>query len=308
MQDIGGSAPLTEHVAVGAIVDHHNQVLIAKRKKHVHLGGLWEFPGGKREQNETIVEALHRELFEELGITVTNARPLFCISHTYPEKSVILDVWLVTEFSGEPHGKEGQPIVWVSKQQLYQYNLPAVDRPIISALRLPRECAIVTVNQDLSELQLLLARGIKLIILDATTCTNGLPYHWLLTAQELCQRANAEALVAPTLGELFLLPQLGLHLDGSALSALQSRPINKDVWFGVTCHNEVELFAAHHLDADFIIYPGQDLTSAQPIIHSARIPVYWQPENKQCTFDWSIIFAAGAQGLVTLPTSWEKQR
>ena len=100
------------HVAVGVIVDQHNNILIALRPEDSHQGGLWEFPGGKVEQGEAVETALSRELYEELGLESISCRPLIEIRHDYTDKSVLLDVWWVDQFSGEAEGKEGQPIKW----------------------------------------------------------------------------------------------------------------------------------------------------------------------------------------------------
>ncbi len=123
------------HVAVGIVAGADGTVLIARRPDHVHQGGLWEFPGGKVEHDESVLGALGRELHEELGITVRAAEPLLQIRHTYPDRRVLLDVWRVTDFQGEPHGSEGQPLVWVSPGEMERFVFPAADEPIIAALR-----------------------------------------------------------------------------------------------------------------------------------------------------------------------------
>jgi 8-oxo-dGTP diphosphatase len=102
------------HVAAAVVVDGLGRVLVSQRPGHVHQGGLWEFPGGKLEAGETAETGLKRELHEELGITVQAARPLIRVYHAYPDKPVLLDVWRVTRYSGEPAGLEGQPIDWVA--------------------------------------------------------------------------------------------------------------------------------------------------------------------------------------------------
>ena len=98
---------------------------------------MWEFPGGKVESGEPVQIALSRELDEELGIQVNGARPLIRISHHYPDKSVLLDVWWVDAFTGEAHGREGQPVRWVRPKQLNEYEFPAANRPIVTAAQLP---------------------------------------------------------------------------------------------------------------------------------------------------------------------------
>lgn len=123
-------------VAVGVILDaEHQRVLLSRRAAGAHQGGLWEFPGGKLEPGETIEAALCRELKEELAIEVRACEFLQLIKHDYNDKSVCLDVWLVTAFDGEPRPLEGQPLRWVSIDSLQEMQFPAANQPIIAALQ-----------------------------------------------------------------------------------------------------------------------------------------------------------------------------
>jgi 8-oxo-dGTP diphosphatase len=122
----------TVHVAVAVIVDK-GQVLLTRRAADSHQGGLWEFPGGKVEPGEGVVQALGRELQEELGIAPITTAPLIQVKHDYGDKAVLLDVHMVWSFSGEPAGLEGQPMAWVLADQLAEYEFPAANVPIIAA-------------------------------------------------------------------------------------------------------------------------------------------------------------------------------
>jgi 8-oxo-dGTP diphosphatase len=122
-------------VAVGILSNAAGAVLIARRPANAHQGGLWEFPGGKVEAEESVDVALKRELWEELGIELQSAAPLLRVFHTYPDKTVQLEVWRVQEYQGEPRGRERQPITWVMPMQLYNFAFPAADQPIIACLQ-----------------------------------------------------------------------------------------------------------------------------------------------------------------------------
>jgi 8-oxo-dGTP diphosphatase len=123
------------HVAVGVIVDEANRILIARRAVSTHQGGLWEFPGGKVESGESVQDALARELYEELGIRIGPATPLLEIRHSYTDKAVLLDVWVVSEFSGCAQGREGQPLAWVVPSEFDRYDFPAANVSIIEAVK-----------------------------------------------------------------------------------------------------------------------------------------------------------------------------
>ncbi|MFD1215297.1 8-oxo-dGTP diphosphatase MutT [Microbulbifer celer] len=123
------------HVAVGVILGADSRILLAKRPDHLHMGGRWEFPGGKVEPEETIQQAMSRELREELAIDVVSMEKLIEVRHDYGDKQVFLDTWCVTEFSGEPAGVEGQQLAWVSASALADYHFPDANQPIVEAVQ-----------------------------------------------------------------------------------------------------------------------------------------------------------------------------
>ena len=121
------------HVAVGLVLDN-DRVFVAQRNQNVHQGGLWEFPGGKVDAGETVEAALSRELNEELGIFVDYAEPVMQIKHDYTDKIVLLDVWQIARYRGEPSGCEGQPVKWLAINQLLAEQFPAANQAIVDWL------------------------------------------------------------------------------------------------------------------------------------------------------------------------------
>lgn len=126
------------HVVAGALFDGQGRVLIAQRPPGKHMAGGWEFPGGKLELDEQPLVGLKRELQEELGVRVLQAAPLIAYEHGYSDRRVLLDLWLVSEYSGQPGSVEGQPLQWVTLEELETVGLLEADRPMIPALRAAR--------------------------------------------------------------------------------------------------------------------------------------------------------------------------
>jgi mutator protein MutT len=125
------------HVVAGVVIDVHERVLIAQRPAGKHLAGRWEFPGGKLEPGEGRVTGLARELKEEIGIVIGQPRPLMRLRHLYSYGEVLLDVWVVRRYGGEPQSLDNQRLRWCSLDELADADLLPADRPIIGLLRLP---------------------------------------------------------------------------------------------------------------------------------------------------------------------------
>ncbi len=124
----------TIDVAAG-LVFRAGRVLIAQRHDDAHLGGLWEFPGGKVEPGESFEQALVRELNEELGIEVRVGNIVESIIHDYPEKSVHLKFFQCEWISNEPQPHDCQDLAWITREQLGDYEFPAADARLLDKLR-----------------------------------------------------------------------------------------------------------------------------------------------------------------------------
>lgn len=134
------------HVAVGVITRTCKEVgsryFLTKRLEQAHQGGKWEFPGGKVENNETVAQALARELKEEVAIDVLSCQPLIKVEHTYRskegdekgDKRVCLDVFIVDNFMGEPSAQEGQGQGWYTLNEFEKLDFPEANRAIIDKL------------------------------------------------------------------------------------------------------------------------------------------------------------------------------
>lgn len=127
------------HVAVAVAVVNDAEVLIAKRPDDKHQGGLWEFPGGKVEDGETVPAALVRELDEEVALPTaeSNMSELMQIPFEYPDKKVFLDVYWVDVGINDAllaHGAEGQQVRWVKVHELSDYQFPEANKPILDAI------------------------------------------------------------------------------------------------------------------------------------------------------------------------------
>jgi 8-oxo-dGTP diphosphatase len=130
--------PLTPRPSIevaAALVFRDGKLLITQRHPDAHLGGLWEFPGGKREVNETFEQCLVRELREELGIEVAVGELLESLTHDYPEKTVHLRFYRCGWRQHEPQPLGCPAFKWVTAAELQDYAFPAADARLLEKLR-----------------------------------------------------------------------------------------------------------------------------------------------------------------------------
>ena len=307
------------HVAAAVIRDAAGKILIARRADTQHQGGLWEFPGGKVEADESVETALARELHEELGIVVGVARPLIKVRHDYPDKQVLLDVWEVSTFTGEPHGAEGQPLAWVTARDLTSYEFPAANQPIVAAARLPGEYLITPEGLEtpalLRGMQKAIAGGIKLLQLRAPNGYDPQYRDLAVDAVGLCA-GKAQLMLKGPFEWLGDFPSAGWHITAAQLRkhAAAGRPFGKDRWLAASCHSVEELSLAQQMDVDFVtlspVQPTQTHPDAQPLgwAEAARLiegfnrPVYLLggvgPGERQQAWE------AGAQGVAGIRAFW----
>ena len=118
-----------------ALVFRAGKLLITQRHAKSHLGGLWEFPGGKRELGETFEQCLVREIREELGVEITVGELFEEIAHDYPEKSVHLKFFICKIISGEPQPLDCAAVKWIEKPELAGHEFPAADAQLLERLR-----------------------------------------------------------------------------------------------------------------------------------------------------------------------------
>jgi 8-oxo-dGTP diphosphatase len=124
-------------VVVAAVIERGDAFLLTLRPAGSHLAGHWEFPGGKCHPCETHVEALRRELHEELDIVANVGDLVYTVSHTYPEKTVELYFYRCG-FDGDPKPMIGQQMRWVPRSELAALPFPAADAGLVRALSSPR--------------------------------------------------------------------------------------------------------------------------------------------------------------------------
>jgi mutator protein MutT len=118
-----------------ALIFRGGKLLITQRPAKAHLGGLWEFPGGKREPEETFAQCLVREIREELGVEISVGELFESVTHAYPEKIVHLKFFVCRLLGGEPQPLGCEAVKWTGKSELEDHEFPAADARLLKKLR-----------------------------------------------------------------------------------------------------------------------------------------------------------------------------
>ena len=306
------------YVVAGVIRDAHGRILLAQRPPGKHLAGLWEYPGGKLETGETPEQALARELHEELGIHTTAMQRLIRIPWHYPDKDIVLDVFDVLAYNGEPSSCEGQQLQWHALAELSGADMPPADRPVLAALKLPHEYAISPEPENpaefLAALDGLLARGVRLVQLRGKTTSPELLRELIPVVLDRCRTANAQLLLN---GDIAVAQEFGLdgvHLTSAQLMHLSSRPLPTGQWLAASCHNEMELQHAMAIGVDFVTLspvlptnshphaPGMGWDGFAALCAQAALPVYALGGLRSADTDTARTH--GAHGVAGISTFW----
>lgn len=117
-----------------ALLFRDGKLLITQRHPGAHLGGLWEFPGGKREPGETFEQCLRREIREELGCEVEVFELVESLTHDYPEKTVHLRFYRCRWLAHEPQAIDCAAVRWVTREEIGGFHFPAADLRLLDRL------------------------------------------------------------------------------------------------------------------------------------------------------------------------------
>ena len=310
------------HVVAAVIRADDGRLLLSRRPAHVDQGNLWEFPGGKLQPGEGRGAGLARELAEELGIVVRRASPLMRVRHRYPARTVLLDVFVVDRWDGQPEGREGQQVRWVAPRELLELDFPAANLPLITAARLPRVC-LVTPDPGPDQAAFLagvaacLERGVRLVQLRAPAQTDAAYAALAERVLALCRSREARLILNADPALSLALGADGTHLNSQRLRETRARPVPRGHLLSAACHDSAELQRARELGVDFVfvspVLPTASHPGATPLgfagvsalLESAALPAY--ALGGVGVADLPCAVAAGCVGVAGIERIWAGQ-
>ena len=307
------------HVVAAVLRDVRGRILLARRTAGRDLAGAWEFPGGKVESNETPLQALARELHEELGIRIGPAEPFIAVPQAYPTKRIVLDVYTVTAYEGTPKGREKQARAWSPPEKLGSYPRPPADRPVVSALVAPSRDVVTAAPVEraafLARLDRALVAGVRRVQIRDPGLKPAELKALATDAAIHCRARGAELFVN---GEIGLAGDLGIgvHLRAAQLMKLSSRPLPEGLPVAASCHGADELAQAEAIGADFAVLGPVRATESHPdakplgwehfsqLREAVSLPIYAIGGKKPA--DVATVRRHGGQGVAGIRHLWPR--
>ncbi|MEZ0232167.1 MAG: Nudix family hydrolase [Methylophilaceae bacterium] len=291
------------NAAVAVLLRADGQVLIAQRPEGKPWAGWWEFPGGKIESGETALEALKREVEEELGSTVTEAYPWLTRHFDYPDRSVNLHFFIVRGWQGEPHGREGQQLVWQFPDNLTVSPMLPANEPILNALCLPSIYAITNLAERgealfFIQLEASLKAGLKLIQVREKHLSAGELKIFAQRVMQLSSPYSAKVLINADIDLALEVGADGVHLTSDQLSMLDAKP--EGLLCGASCHHTADLEAAARLGVDFVVLSPVMNTQSHPEV----VPLGWAAFSKLIEGYTLPVYALGGLSNEDLQQAW----
>jgi 8-oxo-dGTP diphosphatase len=308
------SAPV--EIAVAVLTRSDGAALLAQRPQSKVYSGYWEFPGVKIEPGEPILQALGREIREELGVEIERAYPWITRVFSYPHATVRLHFHRVYAWRGEPRALEHEAIAWQRPEAVDLAPMLPANGPVLRSLPLPSEYAITRAAElgdqlFFSRLETRLGSGLKLVQVREKTLSRAAVREIALRVLELARAHGAKVLVN---SDVELARETGA--DGVHLDAAQLQGVRPDVpWCGASCHSAQELRQAEALGADFAVLGPVRPTPSHPdagplgwsrfgeIAAGSAIPIYALGGIVPGDFEQAL--SRGAHGLAMMRGAWE---
>lgn len=306
-------------VAVAVLVRTDGRVLLARRPAGKVYAGYWEFPGGKVEPGESLLDALAREIREELAIEIERAHPWITRLFSYPHATVRLHFHRVYAWRGEPHPAEHDELSWERPESVGVAPLLPANGPVLKALLLPREYAIsqaaeLGVEPFLGKLRRRIEEGLRLVQVREPVFTRSELASLASMVVRLAHPAGAQVLVN---GDIPLAREVGadgVHLTSRQVALASERPDLPLV--GASSHSASELRAAERIGADFAVigpvrrtpsHPDRALLGWDGLREAARdsaIPIFALGGVERGDMDTA--WACGAHGVAMVRAAWRE--
>ena len=293
--------------------------MLGKRTRSQSWAGWWEFPGGKLEKNETPSKALEREIYEELGVNINEYKQWTTRRVFEKHKTTTLYFFIITSWSGEIRGKEGQEICWVNIKTFDSKKILPPNQVIHRALKNELgDIFAITNHQEIASdvffhiLKNKINKGLSFLQIREKNLSKKDLITFIGQIKEVLKKTDVKIVINSSIRLAYEFELDGVHLTSKQLYELEKFP--KDLLVGVSCHSIKDLQVAEQKSADYVVLGPVKKTPSHPksdflgwenfraLVESSNLPIYAIGGMKKD--DISISFDKGSVGIASQRDFW----
>ena len=284
------------NVSVAVLINANDQVLLGQRPPPKSWEGWWEFPGGKIEKGETSSDALYREIYEEIGVKITQFKRWVTRKYSYNGNDITLHFFRVYKWEGKVTSKENQKLVWTYlKNPSVSPILPA-NLFIQKSFDLPKYYAITNLSETsrqvfFNQLQNKISNGLKMIQVREKNISIDDFKIFSKEVIRICKPKNVKVIINSDVNLAYEIKADGVHLTSKDLISIKKLP--KNLIVSASCHNQEEIDIAEKLNINFLVLSAVRKTLSHPNIK----PIGWDKFEKIANRVNTPIYALGGLGV-----------
>ena len=283
------------NVSIAVLIDADNKVLFGQRPTIKSWGGWWEFPGGKIEKSETSIEALYREIYEEIGVNITQFSRWVTRNYSYKGNDFTLHFFKVSKWEGKVTSKENQRLVWTSLQKPEISPILPANQFVQKAFDLPKSYAITNLSETTKEvffnqLKDKISDGLRMIQVREKNISHNELKIFSKEVIKICKPNNVKVIINSNEKLAHEIKADGVHLTSKDLLNARVKP--KNLIVAASCHTQEEIDIAEKIDVDFLVLSAVKKTLSHPNIS----PIGWKKFKKMANKSSTPIYALGGLG------------
>ena len=284
------------NVSVAVLINNNRQVLLGQRPHPKSWEGWWEFPGGKIEKGETSVDALYREIDEEIGVKITQFKKWVIRKYSHGGNDITLHFFKVYGWEGEVTSKENQKLVWTHLQNPNVSPILPANLFIQKAFDLPKYYAITNLSETskkvfFNQLQNRISNGLKMIQVREKNISFDKFKIFSNEVIKICKPKGVKVIINSDVNLAYEIKADGVHLRSKDLISIKKIP--KNLIVSASCHTQEEIYIAEKLNINFLVLSAIKKTLSHPDIK----PIGWDEFEKIVNRVNTPIYALGGLGV-----------
>ena len=305
-------------VSVAVLINNNRQVLLGQRPHPKSWEGWWEFPGGKIEKGETSVDALYREIDEEIGVKITQFKKWVIRKYSHGGNDITLHFFKVYGWEGEVTSKENQKLVWTHLQNPNVSPILPANLFIQKAFDLPKYYAITNLSETskkvfFNQLQNRISNGLKMIQVREKNISFDEFKIFSNEVIKICKPKGVKVIINSDVNLAYEIKADGVHLRSKDLISIKKIP--KNLIVSASCHTQEEIYIAEKLNINFLVLSAIKKTLSHPDIKPIGWDEFENIANRVNTpiyalgglgvNDYSIALENGAIGIASQRSIWQ---